>query len=185
MKKPLLILLFLILVISSISCTPRRDFSDANIVSIATEDYEFDQLYFFRILDSETIQYLTGSPANNTGVGFGNKDGQEVMIWISRNADVMPIVLDYPLEHSIPQIAAAVFSLQDEFGAFLYDMPHDYGAIEISVSFAQLLSEHIASLTLDSDLVFHFYTDTRSFYCVESGGVLQIYNESFELLNEE
>jgi len=100
MKKALWIGLFLFFVMTSISCTPRRDYSDANIVNIATQEFQFDEVYFFRILDSQTIEYLFGTAANNTGVAFGNKDGVEWMLWIPRYVDQTIVAVEYPLLHS-------------------------------------------------------------------------------------
>ncbi len=183
MKKSSLLLFRFLIILLLTSCSAiRRDYDDMELEDMATSQYGFTQMLFFKIVDSDTAKELTGTSYTNSGVIYGLKDGNYEMLFVPRKTAEDPFFITNYFIYDIEEITNMLNSLKDDSDHVLYNNPSgDYGGLSISVSPYQSIHTANPNIVFDSPLFYIFTTDDAVFYVGMEAGEYLFFDMNFEM----
>ncbi len=185
MKKIKLIILtiFTVLVISSCSSI-YRVYNDKELQDVAVANYGFSEFLFFKIVDSETSYFMTGTRYQNSGVIVGIKNSEHKILFVPKRVAVQEFFVMETFVFNIADIYEKLNSLKDDEGnKFYLDPTNDYGGLSISVIPYESIIDTNPDIELDSELIFSFTTDAEIFYVGYSNQQIMIFDSAYEIIN--
>lgn len=185
MKHVLKVFLIILIAFLLISCKPIfRDFNEDDLEDLVIIDFDFSEMLFFKIVDSNTAKELTGKSYNLGGVIVGIKDEQGVLVFIPKKVSEEPFMIDTPFEFNITDIYSDLRLLEDSSGHLLFDDPSgDYGGLSIDSSVYDSVKNINANLVFDSKVFFVITTDQNVFYVGFVSGNHIIFNEGYQRIS--
>jgi hypothetical protein len=154
-----------------------RDYQDNELEKLAVNDFNFERFEVFKIIDSDTAQYLTGKSYQNSGIIIGVKDQKYQMIFVPKRVSESPYVLDLILDFNLEEIYLV---LEDYVENDLFI--EDYGGLSLSVAPYNEFDESVKE-GFDSRLFFIVTTDDQKFYCQYHEAQLLIYDKDYQLIH--
>lgn len=185
MKKIIFFLMMTLTILLLFSCTSiYRVYNEEDLEDMAIFNYGFSEFLFFKIIDSDTSFYMTGTSYQNSGVIVGIKDNAYKILFVpKRLAEDEFFVMDEFI-FNITEIYVELNMLRDNQGNKLYNDPsNDYGGLSISVIPYESIISSNNDITLDSELIFSFTTDTAIFYVGYSNQQIIVFDSSYNLIS--
>lgn len=185
MKKNLFVLFSIICFLILTSCQSiYRNYNDADLNEIAVNDFGFSEVLFFKIIDSETAEELTGHAYVTSGVIYGIKNDHFVTLFVPREVAEEPFVIDAPI-FNITLIYNKLKSLEDSSGNKLFtDTSGDYGGLSITVTVSDSIKSENPSLVFDTPVTYVITTDATTFYVGIAQGQYYIFNSGFVIISQ-
>lgn len=185
MKKFKFIVLVILTVLIVSSCSSiYRVYNDEELQDVAVANYGFSEFLFFKIVDSETSLYLTGTRYQNSGVIVGIKNNEHKMLFVPKRVAIEEFFVMESFVFNIADIYEELNLLKDDEGNKLYSDPsNDYGSLSISVLPYESIIDTNPDIAPDSELIFSFTTDTGVFYAGYSDQQIIIFNSSYQIIN--
>lgn len=163
-----------------------RVYNDDDLEVMAESEYNFDSVLFFKIVDVDTAMELTGQSFQNSGVVYGTRNGQYMMIFVPKLTSKETFVVNYQPIYDVNEVYELLHSLEDESGQDLFvDPSGDYGGLSISVSPYESILDANPGMQFDSPIFFIVTTDTMVFHVGRSGGNYVVFDEDYSILNQE
>lgn len=180
MRKFLLVILFVLCAFALVNCsTYYRVYQEPELEQIAVNEYGFSELIFFKVIDSETAEELTGTAFSNGGLIYGLRGGEYSMLFIPKKVSQEPIPITGQVVFDVYAIYEQLELLEDSYGNHLYNDPSgDFGALSVSVLPSQSIREANPSLEFDTNIFFIFTTDTFVFNVTSIDGVFYIFDNN-------
>lgn len=177
MKKMSLVLVMVLIIFLSSCRISYRDYQDEELEKIALNEFNFDRYEVFKIIDSNTAQYLTGKSYQNSGIIIGVKDQTYQMIFVPKRISEAPYELDFSIDFDLEEIYLV---LRDYVENNLFI--EDYGGLSLSIAPYNEFDESV-QVDFDSQLFFIVTTDNQKFYCQYQDEHLVIYDKDYQLIH--
>lgn len=183
MKKIGLIVSYLLLFMTLVSCNSiYRVYNDEELDLLAINQYSFSEVLFFKVIDQDTAEELTGEKYVNSGVVVGIQNGTYSMLFVPRLLSKEPFMIVNHFDFNIEEMYDCLEALEDASGNPLFNDPSgDFGGLSMSVSPYQSIKDTNPLLDFDSRVIFIVTTDTEVFYLAYVEGICCIFNDDFEI----
>jgi len=178
-------LVILFSIILFISCTNLyRVYNDEDLNILATSKYGFSEVFFFKVVDSDTAKELTGKTYNNGGVISGIKDGVYRLLFIPKIVSQEPFLVNERYYYNNDEIYQELRNLEDEFGSKIYiDPSNDYGGLSISVAPYIQINEANPDINFNSKVFFIIISDNLTIYVNYVNEKIYLFNSDYDVIN--
>lgn len=166
------------------ACSTNRVYVEEDLYHTAQVEFGFSEVFFFKIVDSETALALTGTAYQNSGIIVGRQGLSDKAVFVPKKADQDIFMISFPYVFSMTSIMEQLESLEDESGNPLFvDPSGDYGGLSIGVSAYESLTGENPGLVFDTEIIFTFTTDEAVFYVASINNQCKIFSVDNLLLN--